>query len=126
MQYPFITNARIVDADISFSRGFILDCHLTLGFEGAGQGFGGYVLGGNPFDTTAVAARHKDQPNIAAHFIGGVLAIAGVEHFSQLKGKIVRVGKEDEWGSILAIGHAIDDKWFDPKVELEKLGAGRG
>ncbi len=120
----FITNGIIESADIVFSRGFILDCWLHLKFDGTGQGFGGYVLGGSPFDD-AVCAKHAEQPNFAADFIGGVLAIAGVEKFSALPGKVIRVRKNDEWGDIKAIGHPVKDLWYEPKVNFERLKQGR-
>lgn len=116
-----IENGRITHADIMFSRGFILDCWLTLEFDGSGQGFGGYVLGGNPFDTTAACARHHEQRNLAADFIGGVMAVADVEKFSHLVGKVIRVRRETSFGTIEAIGHAFKDRWYEPKVRMEVL-----
>jgi hypothetical protein len=119
-----IENGEIESADIVFSRGFILDCWLFLKFDGTGQGFGGYVLGGSPFDTNAKCAEHHNQKNLAADFIGGCLAVAGVEKFSQLKGKVIRVEREDDFGPIVAIGHAYKDIWYRPKERLERLTKG--
>lgn len=79
-----IENGRITGADIIFSRGFALDCWITIEFEGSNQGFGGYVLGGNPFDESAVCARHNQQKNIAADFIGGVMAVADGARIAKL------------------------------------------
>lgn len=115
MTYPVVFNAEIESADIRFDRGFILTCWITLKWEDAGQGIGGYVLGGSPFDETAACAAHQDQPNLAADFIGGMMAVGGVEKFSDLKGKIVRVGKSSEWGDIVALGHPVKDRWYEPK-----------
>lgn len=120
-----IENGIITDADIKFSGGFILDCWLMLQFEGTGQGFGGYVLGGNPFDTTAACARHDRQKNLAADFIGGVMAVAGVESFSELKGKVIRVERETLMGPIIAIGHPINDRWYRPRDRMAMLQAGK-
>lgn len=117
-----IENGRITNADILFSRGFILDCWLTLEFEGSGQGFGGFVLGGNPFDDDARAARHGEQPNLAADFIGGIMAIADVEKFSDLKGKVIRVERETSMGPIVAIGHPFKDHWYRPTERFAALG----
>ena len=116
--YPVIFNAEIESADIRFDRGFILSCWVHLKWEGNAQGFGGYALGGSPFDKDAACARHAEQKNFAADFIGGVLAVAGVDSFAKLPGKIVRVGKADDFGAILAIGHATKDRWYNPDQRL--------
>ena len=121
MSAPYITNAEITDAILGFDRGFILSCHLQLAFNGFSQGFGGFVLGGSPFDESAVCARHMDQRNLAADFIGGVFAVAGVTLFSDLKGKIIRIRKDDEWSPIRAIGHPVRDLWYDPTERLSAL-----
>jgi hypothetical protein len=120
-----IENGRITSADIIFSRGFILDCWIYLEFSGSGQGFGGYALGGNPFDETAKVALHKTQANLAADFIGGVMAVADVERFSDLKGKVVRVRRDAPFGTIEAIGHPFKDRWYCPKERFEMLGVGK-
>lgn len=109
-----IQNARIGSADINFDRGFILSAWLHLEFEGCGQGFGGYVLGGKP-DTTCACNDHPNQPNLAADFIGHCMAIADVEQWSKMAGKIIRVKRADKYGKILAIGHAVKDLWYEPE-----------
>jgi len=116
-----VGNASIESADIVFSRGVFLDCWLQLSFgNSTSQGFGGYVLGARP-DSDAAANQHDKQPNIAGEFISQVMAIGGVEKFSDLPGKIVRVRKVDEWGAIEAIGHAIKDMWFNPSERMEQM-----
>lgn len=118
-----IENGRITHADIVFSRGFILDCWIHVECDGGNQGFGGYVIGGNPFDKTAKCAEHQSQPNIAADFIGGVMAIADVEKFSDLVGKIIRIRRDDSLGPIVEIGHAFKNIWYNPKQRFEELAA---
>lgn len=125
MSFELIENGVIESADIMFSRGFVLDCWIFLKFDGSGQGFGGYVLGGSPFDETAICARHAEQTNLAADFIGGVMAVAGVEKFSDLAGKVIRVERESPMGTIVAIGHPIKDRWYRP-VERFALLAPKG
>jgi len=117
-----IENGVIESADIVFSRGFVLDCTLLIKFDGSCQGFGGWVLGGSPFDTSAKCAEHDRQANLAADFIGGVMAVAGVERFSDLKGKVIRVERESDFGPIQAIGHPIKDRWYRPKERMQLLG----
>lgn len=126
MMGDLIENGVIESADIVFSRGFALDCWLFLKFDGTSQGFGGYVLGGSPFDETAVCARHADQTNLAADFIGGILAVAGVEKFSQLPGKVIRVQRETPMGAIVAIGHPIKDRWYRPAERFALLASKGG
>jgi hypothetical protein len=121
-----IENGRITSADITFSRGFILDCWVHIEFEGSGQGFGGYVLGGNPFDASAACARHQEQANLAADFIGGVMAVADVEKFSELPGKVIRVRRDEPYGPIVAIGHPFKDRWYEPKSRFAMLAAREG
>lgn len=112
-----IENAIIESADISLSRGFILDCWVFLDYGGSAQGFGGYVLGG----TQGKAGEHDKQPNIAAEFICSVLRVAEVENFSDLKGKCVRVRKSGHLGKILAIGHITKDIWFEPETKIQDM-----
>ena len=115
-----IVNAEITSARIGFQRGFALSADLTLNYGGTGQGFGGYVIGGNPFDS-ARCARHGEQKNLAAEMIGGILGVVEVEHWGALVGKIVRV-KRTEWGgSIVAIGHPFKDRWFSPDEAFNRL-----
>lgn len=120
--YPVIFNAEIEDVTIQFDRGFVFTCWVHLKWDGSNQGFGGFVLGGSPFDTTAKCAEHGSQPNFAAEFIGGVMAVAGVVRFGDMKGKIVRVGKNDEYGEVIALGHAVKELWFDPRARFDALG----
>lgn len=107
-----ITNAVIESAHIKFERGFILTVWISLDYGGSGQGFGGYVLGGDP-NHDSKAARHHEQQNIAAEWIGQILSIGGVEDWNDLKGKVIRVDHEP-FGKIYGIGHAIKDRWFYP------------
>ena len=118
--WPIVFNAEIESADIRIERGFILTAWVHLKWDGQGQGFGGYVLGGTPFDD-ALCARHEDQTNLAADFIGGILAVAGVDSFKALTGKIIRVAKDDSWGDILAIGHPVKERWYVPKDRFALL-----
>lgn len=104
-----IVNAIIESAEICISRGFIVDCWLSLDYGGSGQSFGGYVLGFSDRD-------NMDMPNFAGEWLAQCMNIAAVEKFSQMKGKTIRVRK-DGIGfntSIVAIGHITKDIWFNP------------
>lgn len=108
-----IINAVIESARISNERG-LLSAWVHLKYNGGGQGFGGYALY-LPADFT-----HGGKPgNYAGHFIWRVLKIAGVEEWSELRGKTVRVKAEQ--CKVHAIGHIIKEDWFDPTAEFEVL-----
>lgn len=69
---------------------------LYLDYGGSGQGFGGYALGGK----------------FTHYVLMGVLSIAGVDKWEDLKGKPVRVRATNV--KVHEIGHYLEDKWFNP------------
>lgn len=107
-----IKNAVITKATFDTERG--LSAWLHLDYGGSGQGFGGYMLYG-PKGWKA----HEGSPNIAGHFIWRVLEIAGVDDWSKLAGRTIRV--KAEHGKVHAIGHIIKDDWFDPAAEFAAM-----
>lgn len=95
-----IQNAKISGTSIGFDdRGPSFWVHVDYG--GAGQGFGGYRLGGAFTD----------------YVLFGILKAVGVDLWENLKGKPVRVKIED--GTIKSIGHFLEDKWFTPSEYKE-------
>jgi hypothetical protein len=108
-------NGMVSSCEIVLERGFILSVSICFDFGGSGQCFGGYVLGGLP-DGKSAAGKHADQMNLMADWVGMLMWITEVEKFSDIKGKILRVRKEDEWGKILAIGHPYKNRWLDPET----------
>lgn len=118
MSAPFEANARIDSAEICIERGFILTCWIHLEFDGASQGFGGFCLGGHPYVESALR-NHSSQKNLAAEFISQVMAVAEVERFSDLRGRIVRVRSVEKYGPISAIGHPLKDMWFAPHTVFD-------
>ena len=84
---------------------------LHLEFDGTGQGFGGYVLGGE----------------FGMAFIEAVLDVVGVSKWEDLKGQYLRVRRDMPGfgGKIVAIGHIIHDRWFEPEVLAAELCSGR-
>lgn len=103
-----IKNAVIESATISTADGY-LNCTLTLDYGGSGQAFGGYAL------YLPKSFKHHEVMSVAGHFIARVMEIAGVTEWSALKGKTIRV--KTEHIKAHAIGHIINDDWFDPIVE---------
>jgi hypothetical protein len=105
MGVRMIQNARIVSAFLGFEHHGILTANLQLDLGRGSQGFGGYRLDGG-------------QINACAIFIRGVLTLLECEHWGQLVGKNLRV--KGDGHSIQAIGHIINDNWFDPAAEFER------
>lgn len=112
-----IKNAIIEKATLTIVEG-CLSAWVFLDYGGCGQGFGGFAL------YFPKSFRHYDPktPNYAGHFIWRVLKIAGVENWSDLKGKTVRV--KGDFTRIEAIGHIVKNDWFDPKKEFEEMVGG--
>lgn len=104
-------NAIITGAKFDTERG--LSAWISLDYGGSGQGFGGYLL----YAPDGWAAH--DAPNFAGHFIWRVLQVAGVDDWSKLAGRTVRV--RCSWSNVKAIGHIVKNDWFDPAAEFKPL-----
>lgn len=107
-----IKNAVITDAKFDTERG--LSIWVCLDYGGSGQGFGGYLLYG-----PKGWAAHANPGNFAGHFIWRLFEVAGVDDWSKLAGRTVRVRANH--GNVKAIGHIIKDDWFDPSEEFKSL-----
>jgi hypothetical protein len=124
MTEPTIRNAIIKSATITNGDHGVLTAWLNLDFGSSGQGFGGYVLhqphenGGRADESTRNRAR-ASSPNIGGLFIWRVLEIVGVSDWSQLPGKTIRAVQT--FSKVEAIGHIINDTWFNPGQEIEAL-----
>jgi len=111
MEYE-IKNAIIESVRLTTSDYGLLSAWLTLGYGGSGQGFGGYSL-----YLPKSFRKATNQYNYAGHFIYRCMEIAGVEEWSDLPGKNIRV--KASMDHIHAIGHIIKDDWFDPTADFE-------
>lgn len=112
-----IRNAIIEDARIVIEECGLLSAYLYLDYGDSGQSFGGYALylpDGFKY--------HSIMKSSAGHFIFRCLEIAGVDEWSKLKGKAIRV-KQDHC-KVYAIGHIVKDDWFCPSEDFkdEKYG----
>lgn len=96
-------NATIKDTMLGFEGHGILTAMITLDYGGSCQGYGGYRMDGGNDDFLAKS-------------IIGILNVVGVDSWESLKGKHIRVEKEDSWnGKILRIGNFLEEKWFSFK-----------
>lgn len=105
-------NAVIEKVRFDTERG--LTMHVMLNYGGSGQGFGGYLL----YAPEGWAA-HNNPGNFCGHFIWRVLEIAGVDDLAQLPGKTIRV--RSEHSKVHAIGHIVENKWFNPQEEFAAI-----
>jgi len=117
-----IENAKIESTILGYEDHGILTCYLMLDYGGTQQGFGGYGLDGPPPEDKKGHRSGERTPHIVAGFwIQKILNIVGVEKWEDLKGKYIRVAKEDDnWNAAISgIGNILQDKWFYPKKDLQ-------
>lgn len=101
----YITNAKISSTMLGIEDHGIMTFSLGMTMDGCGQGFGGYALDGK-------AGKVGHSKSIQA--IRKILETVDVMKWEDLEGKLVRIRKDSEFsGPIRAIGHIIEDRWFD-------------
>jgi len=106
-------NAVIKSTELTIADHGLLTGWLHLDYEDCSQGFGGYVLYlPKTFD-------HHKLYSLAGHWIFRVLEIAGVEEWSKLPGRTIRV--RAEYDCVHAIGHIIKDEWFNPREDFAAI-----
>lgn len=108
-----IKNAIIENATITADDHGLLSAWLTLDYGGSGQGFGGYAL------YLPKSFTHHKIESVAGHFIWRVMEVAGVVRWEELKGKTIRV--KASHGGVDAIGHIVNEDWFDPKADFAAI-----
>jgi hypothetical protein len=101
-----VRNATIRTVSLGYEDHDIMTAFLHLDYGNSGQGFGGYCLGGE----------------FGIEFIKAVLDTLDVRSWEDLPGKSCRA--KGNWGHVTAIGHFLEDKWFNPKELAKKLGVG--
>ncbi len=119
-----IENGIIERTMLGYEDHGILIFSLTLKFAGTGQGFGGWCLDGVPRKQEPGAQR---EPTVfCGAAVAGLLRAVGVDSWEKLKGAHVRVRRDDDYGPIRAIGHIIEDKWFDPGAAFDAMRLAQG
>lgn len=102
-----IENCIIKSADLSMSDHGVLDMSLYL--EGqCNVVFGGYVLGHG-----YLGADDFKGSAAGLEYIMRIMDVVGVEKYSQLKGKTVRVAHKGLGSSVKIIGNIIKENWLD-------------
>ena len=103
-----IKNAKITKADLSMEDHGVLT--LSLAVEGAGGGvcLGGYVLGKGYLGAKSFEGSAKGIEEIMR-----VMDTVGVERFSDLTGRYIRVEIGNLGNRIKKFGNIVEDKWFD-------------
>lgn len=105
-------NAVIEGVRLTIEDHGCLVAWVNLNYGGSGQGFGGYCLHN-------AGTRNGKAKGYAGHFITRCLEVAGVSEWSKLVGMTVRVKSEHQ--KVHAIGHILDDDWFNPTEDFEKF-----
>lgn len=108
-----IKNAVIEDAKLTSGDHGLLSGWVYLDYGGSGQGFGGYSL------YLPKSFRHHKILSPAGHFIWRVMEIAGVDDWSKLKGKTIRV--DANHCGVKGIGHIVRDDWFYPEIDFKNI-----
>jgi hypothetical protein len=113
-----IKNAIIESAEITTADHGLLSAWIHLDYgDCSHQGFGGYNL------YLPKSFTHHRLESVAGHFIFRVMQIAGVEDWSKLAGKTIRVRKDGFMGPVTAIGHIVKDDWFFPAEDFKEYVA---
>lgn len=107
-----IKNAVIDSVSIDTGERGLLTAWIFLDYGGSQQGFGGYAL------YLPKSYKHHQILSHAGHFIFRCMEIAGVERWSDMKGKTVRVKCTQV--RVHSIGHIVKDDWFTPSEDFKQ------
>jgi hypothetical protein len=107
-----IRNAKITGVDLSMADHGCLTMFIWIHADHFDCGIGGYCLGHGYLgaDDEFFDGSAKGTESIAR-----IMDVIGVEKFSQIKGKVIRIVDEGLGKSINIFGNIIEDKWFDEK-----------
>lgn len=112
-----IQNAKITFADLDMRDHGCITMELSLKGCGWGCVFGGHCLGHG-----YLGAKEFEGSPKGMEYIMRIMDVIGVDRFSELKGRYVRVATKG-WGeSVRIIGNIINDQWFDVEEFFGKNG----
>ena len=111
-----IRNAVIKSVSIDDGDRGLLTAWLELDYGFSGQGFGGFSL------YLPKSYSHHTIESVAGHFIYRCMEIAGVNSWDKIKGKTIRA--DADFGGVYGIGHIVNDDWFYPAGDFEKVKEG--
>lgn len=121
-----ITNARIERAQILIEDHGILTWMLDLNHGAFVQGVGGYSMASTISDEIEWIGHLNHRNDVFKKYAFAILSMRsiletiGVSHWDKLKGQYCRIhgvpGRQ-----IRAIGHIVEDRWFDPDVLLDAI-----
>lgn len=111
-----IQNARITHIDLSSEAHGCLSLKMVLDGGGWGCVYGGYKLG-----TAGTYMKEESLSGSAAGLecIIRIMHTLGVDLFTELNGKYIRVATKGWGDSVNIIGNILNDKWFDQKSFFE-------
>lgn len=102
-----IKNAIIDNVSLGIEDHGILTMHISVKYDGGGQGFGGYAL-----DSYDREKKRRVGTAYGAEFILRIIDTLKVYDIFKLKGTPIRVDACDN--KIYGIGHLLEDRWFYP------------
>jgi hypothetical protein len=101
-----VENVKIESMMLGIEDHGIMTCFLNLKGHCMGVGFGGYS-----FDS-----RSGEEANgYGIKFIRRILETMNVRNWEDLRGMHCRIRHTGLGGKVQAIGHIVEDKWFDPE-----------
>lgn len=113
-------NVEITDVTLSMSGGY-LRFYVFLEGNGFKGNYGGYVIGHGFLGSKEFSA--ENGYGLVAMM--NIMNVVGVENWEDLKGKYCRVKIENGCGdTVKAIGHIINDQWFDMREFFKKCKEG--
>ncbi len=103
-----IQNAKITKVDLSMADHGCFTLELWIEGKGWGCCVGGYILGHG-----YVGAKEFNGSPKGIEEIMRIMDVVGVDRFSEMANKYIRVEIEGWGDSIHKIGNIVEDKWFD-------------